>query len=59
MSELFRFADDIGPEKVIGIYEPKLDLRAIVVIDNTAAGPALGGCRMAPPSRSAPVSRGQ
>jgi glutamate dehydrogenase (NAD(P)+) len=48
MSELFRFADDLGPRKVIGIYEPRVELRAIVVIDNVAAGPALGGCRMAP-----------
>lgn len=48
MSELFQFADEIGPEKVIGIYQPKVNLRAIVVIDNVAAGPALGGCRMAP-----------
>jgi glutamate dehydrogenase (NAD(P)+) len=48
MSELFQFADAIGPEKVIGIFQPKLDLRAILVIDNVAAGPALGGCRMAP-----------
>ena len=48
MSELFQFADDIGPEKVIGIYEAKLGLRAIVVVDNVAAGPAIGGCRMAP-----------
>ncbi len=48
MSDLFRFADDLGPEKVIGIYEPRLGLRAMLVIDNIAAGPALGGCRMAP-----------
>ena len=48
MNELFHFADDLGPAKVIGIYEPRVDLRAIVVIDNVAAGPALGGCRMAP-----------
>jgi glutamate dehydrogenase (NAD(P)+) len=48
MNELFQFADDLGPEKVIGIYQPKLGLRAILVVDNTAAGPAVGGCRMAP-----------
>lgn len=48
MNELFQFADDLGPEKVIGIYLPRLGLRAILVVDNTAAGPALGGCRMAP-----------
>lgn len=48
MSDLFRFADALGPEKVLVIYKPRLDLRAIVVVDNVAAGPALGGCRMAP-----------
>lgn len=48
MSELFQFADAIGPEKVIGIYQPKLNLRAFLVVDNVAAGPAIGGCRMAP-----------
>ncbi|NIP99145.1 MAG: Glu/Leu/Phe/Val dehydrogenase [Nitrospinaceae bacterium] len=42
------FADEIGPEKVIHIYEPKSKLRAIVVIDNLSLGPAIGGCRMAP-----------
>ena len=47
MSELFQYADDIGPAKVIGIYEPKLALRGILVVDNVAAGPAIGGCRMA------------
>ena len=41
MNDLFQFADDLGPAKVIGIYEPKLNLRAIVVVDNVAAGPAL------------------
>jgi glutamate dehydrogenase (NAD(P)+) len=41
------FADDLGPEKVIHIYEPKSKLRAIVVIDNISLGPAIGGCRMA------------
>jgi glutamate dehydrogenase (NAD(P)+) len=45
---LFQYADDLGPQKIIVIYEPKLDLRAIAVIDNVARGPAMGGCRMAP-----------
>jgi glutamate dehydrogenase (NAD(P)+) len=45
--DLFQFADDLGPEKVIAIYEPALELRGILVVDNTAAGPAIGGCRMA------------
>ena len=41
------FADDLGPEKIVHIYEPKSKLRAIVVIDNISLGPAIGGCRMA------------
>ncbi len=44
----FEYVDDLGPEKVIEITDPKAGLRAILVVDNTACGPALGGCRMAP-----------
>jgi glutamate dehydrogenase (NAD(P)+) len=39
--------DELGPAKVIHIYDPRASLRAIVVIDNTACGPAIGGVRMA------------
>lgn len=39
--------DPFGPEKIIEIYEPRSGLRAIVVIDNTALGPAIGGVRVA------------
>ncbi|MFQ5672873.1 MAG: Glu/Leu/Phe/Val dehydrogenase [Nitrospinales bacterium] len=42
------FADDLGPEKIIHIYEPKSAVKAIVVIDNLSLGTAIGGCRMAP-----------
>lgn len=45
---VFRFADDLGPQKIVHICEPGLDLRAILVIDNVAAGPSIGGTRMAP-----------
>ena len=48
MEEVFRFADPLGPEKIVHIHEPCLGLKAIVVIDNTAVGPAIGGTRMAP-----------
>ncbi len=47
-SDMFRFADDLGPAKIVHITEPAIDLRAIVVIDNVACGPAIGGLRMAP-----------
>ena len=48
MEDVFRFADQLGPEKIVHIYEPRVGLKAIVVVDNTAAGPAIGGTRMAP-----------
>lgn len=41
------FCDELGPVKVVHIYEPRSDLKAIVVVDNVAAGPAIGGVRMA------------
>jgi glutamate dehydrogenase (NAD(P)+) len=43
----FRFADDLGPTKIIQVWEPNLGLRGILVIDNLALGPAIGGVRMA------------
>ena len=42
------FADALGPSKVVLLHEPVLGLRGAVVIDNVAAGPAIGGLRMAP-----------
>jgi len=42
-----RTRDELGPEKVLLIHEPLVGLEAIVVVDNTAAGPAIGGLRMA------------
>jgi glutamate dehydrogenase/leucine dehydrogenase len=52
-----QLADDLGPEKVILITEPACGLRAILVVDNTAAGPAIGGIRMAPDVTVDEVSR--
>jgi glutamate dehydrogenase (NAD(P)+) len=40
--------DDIGPSKVIHLYSRKTTLKAIVVIDNIALGPAIGGVRVSP-----------
>ncbi len=44
----FDFADDLGPAKVVHLSERRTGLRAAVVIDNVAAGPAIGGTRIAP-----------
>jgi glutamate dehydrogenase (NAD(P)+) len=48
MEDVFDLADDLGPAKVVHIYEPLLGLKAILVVDNVACGPAIGGVRMAP-----------
>ena len=48
MEDPFRFADDLGPAKIVHLYRPGVGLKAIVVIDNVACGPAIGGVRMAP-----------
>jgi len=43
----WRFTDDLGPEKIIYLHDPTSGLRAIVVVDNVACGPSIGGTRMA------------
>jgi glutamate dehydrogenase (NAD(P)+) len=48
MADFFESADDLGPAKIIHIYEPSVNLKAVLVVDNVAAGPAIGGVRMAP-----------
>jgi glutamate dehydrogenase (NAD(P)+) len=44
----FSFADDLGPASVLHLTERGTGLRAVLVVDNVAAGPAIGGTRMAP-----------
>lgn len=48
MLDVFSYADDLGPAKIIHIYEPTNGLKGVLVIDNVAVGPAIGGLRMAP-----------
>ena len=43
MEDVFRFSDDFGPARIICICKPSLALKAILVIGNTACGPAIGG----------------
>jgi glutamate dehydrogenase (NAD(P)+) len=40
--------DDIGPAKILQLYAPQVPFRAVVVVDNTARGPAIGGVRVSP-----------
>jgi glutamate dehydrogenase (NAD(P)+) len=48
MQDVFAFADELGPLKIIHVHEPSVGLRAVLVVDNVAAGPSIGGIRMAP-----------
>ncbi|MGE0821882.1 MAG: Glu/Leu/Phe/Val dehydrogenase [Candidatus Binatia bacterium] len=47
MEDLFALADELGPQLIAHVYEPALGLKAVVAVDNTACGPAIGGVRMA------------
>lgn len=42
-----RYCDPLGPSKIVHLYDPQSGLRGIVVVDNVACGPAIGGVRMA------------
>ena len=46
--EILNYMDDIGPDKIIELYHPQTQLKAIVVVDNISRGPAIGGVRFAP-----------
>jgi glutamate dehydrogenase (NAD(P)+) len=46
--EILNFVDHIGPEKIIELYYPETQLKAMVVVDNVTLGPAIGGVRFEP-----------
>ncbi len=48
MTKVFEMSDELGPEMVVHVNNAAVGLQAIVVIDNTAIGPSIGGVRMAP-----------
>ncbi|MBI4690641.1 MAG: Glu/Leu/Phe/Val dehydrogenase [Nitrospirae bacterium] len=49
--------DELGPHKIIHLYAPKLGFKAIVVIDNIALGPSIGGVRVSPSVYTEEVAR--
>lgn len=57
MGEVFAFADDLGPSKIIHVYEPSIGLKGVLVVDNVAMGPAIGGVRMAEDVSTAECAR--
>jgi len=40
--------DEFGPEKILGVYDPKTGMRGFAIIDNIVLGPGKGGIRMTP-----------
>ncbi len=48
MEDVFALGDELGPLKVIHVQEPSCGLKAVLVVDNIAKGPSIGGIRMAP-----------
>jgi|TARA_Y100000310_G_scaffold344524_1_gene457747 glutamate dehydrogenase/leucine dehydrogenase len=49
--------DEIGPEKILTVYNPKSGMKGFVVIDNTKLGPGKGGIRMTPSVTEEEVSK--
>jgi glutamate dehydrogenase/leucine dehydrogenase len=48
MIELLKTADDIGPERILHVYDPASGMKGVTVIDTTVFGRAGGGTRMLP-----------
>ncbi|MBW2990723.1 Glu/Leu/Phe/Val dehydrogenase [Candidatus Woesearchaeota archaeon] len=42
------YHDELGPEKILEVYDAGTGMHGFVVIDNTALGPGKGGIRMTP-----------
>jgi glutamate dehydrogenase (NAD(P)+) len=49
--------DELGPEQIVVVSDDAAGLSGFVVVDNTAAGPAIGGVRMASDVSVLEVSR--
>jgi len=47
MNDIFSLADELGPLKIIHVHQPAIGLKGILVVDNVAGGPSIGGVRMA------------
>jgi glutamate dehydrogenase (NAD(P)+) len=48
MEDVFALTDEWGPAKVVHVCQPDIGLKGVLVVDNIAVGPAIGGLRMAP-----------
>ncbi|MFH2123494.1 MAG: Glu/Leu/Phe/Val dehydrogenase [Pseudomonadota bacterium] len=57
MEDIFALGDGLGPAKVIHISQPQIGLKGVLVVDNVACGPAIGGLRMAEDVSTAECAR--
>ena len=48
MDSTLSLGGELGPAKIVHFFDAAIGLKAILVVDNVACGPAIGGCRMAP-----------
>ncbi|MDA8168477.1 MAG: hypothetical protein M0Z59_02110 [Nitrospiraceae bacterium] len=49
--------DELGPLKITYLHSQKADLNAVIVVDNTALGPSIGGVRVSPSVSALEVAR--
>ena len=47
LDQNWQLSYDLGPEKILYVYNREVGLKGIVVVDNVSAGPSIGGVRMA------------
>ena len=47
MKHFLGLGDELGPAKIIQVNHPGLGLSGVLVVDNVATGPSIGGLRMA------------
>lgn len=45
---MYKFHDELGPEKILEVYEPVTEMHGFLIIDNTKLGIGKGGIRMSP-----------
>ena len=56
-STIESWCDEIGPSKIVHVWDPDTGMRGILAVDNVACGPSIGGVRMAPDVDTAEVFR--
>jgi len=48
MSEWMKIVDELGPEKIVHVYDPAVGMKAVVVVDTASLAGSAGGTRMLP-----------